>query len=46
MRDEVPHDAGLMVGVEEVLQRHGGEELLAIDRTEARFGRHAHIVVR
>jgi len=38
LRDEVPDDAGLMVGLEEVLQGHGGEELLAIDRAEARLG--------
>ena len=38
VRDEVPDDAGLVVGVEEVLQRHGGEELLAIRRPEPRSG--------
>jgi hypothetical protein len=38
LRDEVPDDPGLMVGIEEVLQRHGGEELLAIGHDEARFG--------
>ena len=38
LSDEVPDDAGLVVGIEEVLEPHGGEELLAIHRPQARSG--------
>ena len=40
--DEVPDEAGLVVGIEQVVQRHGREELLAVGGPQTRRRSVAH----